>query len=96
MSRHLVRLAVLSLVFAVSSCDDDVEAPNVSPVEPLPVVSPAAALLRAEVKIKGSTVCAAYERERTKLLEQLGAAPEDKEVLKRASAVAAVITDACN
>jgi hypothetical protein len=72
MSRFLVRLAAATLVLATMSCDDnDPEKISVSPTEPLPVVTPTAALLSAEVKVKGSTVCVAYDRERTRLLGEL-------------------------
>jgi hypothetical protein len=97
MSRLFVRLAAATLVLATTSCDDDdPKTASVLPTAPLPVVSPAAALFSAEVKVKGSTVCMAYDRERSKLLGELKVKPEDKDLLKRASAVAAVISDACN
>jgi hypothetical protein len=38
----------------------------------------------------------AYDRERTRLLGELSLKPDDEDLLKRASAVAAVISDACN
>ena len=96
MSRHLVRLFTATLVLSVTSCDDEEHVQEVSPLAPVVVVSPMAALTEATVKVKGSTVCAAYERERVKLLGDLKLKPEDKELLNRASAVAMVITDACN
>ena len=55
-----------------------------------------AALIDAPVKLKGSSVCNAYQRDRTKLLEQLAATPEDPALLRRATSLAAVLTDACN
>ena len=97
MSRFLVSLFASSAILVLASCDDDPEkAKALSPTAPVLEVSPAAALMDAPVKVKGSSVCASYQRERTKLLGQLTTAPEEKELLKRAKALAAVITDACN
>lgn len=98
MSRFLVSLAAASTVILVfSSCDDDPKkAKALSPTAPVVELSPAAELMDAPVKVKGSSVCASYQRERSKLLGQLTTAPENTELLKRAKALAAVITDACN
>ena len=97
MSRFLAGLVAASAIFVLASCDDetDTEVKAVSPTAPV-VISPAAALMNAPVKVKGSSVCASYLRERTKLQGELTAAPDDKLLLKRATALAAVITDACN
>jgi hypothetical protein len=98
MSRFLSGLLASSVIVVLASCDDETETEvkAVSPTAPVVVVSPAAALMNAPVKVKGSSVCASYLRERTKLQGELAAAPEDKLLLKRATALAAVITDACN
>ena len=97
MSRFLVGLSAAALVFVLASCDEETEEVKaVSPLAPAVVISPAAALMNAPAKVKGSSVCNAFLRERTKLQGELSTAPEDKQLLKRASALASVITDACN
>ena len=96
MSRRVASFIASAIVLVFASCDDEPQKEAVSPVAPAPVVSPVAALMEAPVKVKGSSVCSAYQRERSKLLGELAKAPEDKALLKRASALAAVITDACN
>jgi hypothetical protein len=97
MSRFLAGLFTATIALVVTSCDEEQpEAKPVSPLAPAAVISPAVELMNAPVKVKGSSVCAAYLRERSKLQGALAAAPENKDLLKRASALAAVITDACN
>jgi hypothetical protein len=97
MSRYLVGVVLSAVVLVVASCDDDeTRTEAVSPLAPVAEVSPVAALMEAPVKVKGSSVCASYLRERTKLLGQLSATPENKDLLKRATALTSVITDVCN
>lgn len=97
MSRFLAGLFTATIALVVTSCDDEQpETKPVSPLAPAGVISPAVELMNAPVKVKGSSVCASYLRERTKLQGELQAAPDDKLLLKRATALAAVITDACN
>lgn len=98
MSRFLVGLFASSAILVLASCDDDPEGKTLTPTEPgaAPAIAPATALSIAPAKVKGSSVCAAYLRDRTKLLASLEKAPEDAALLKRASSLAEVITDACN
>ena len=96
MPRVLAGFALSAAILFLVSCEDETtEEKALVPTAPAPV-APAVALMNAPAKVKGSSVCASYLRERTKLQADLATAPEDKTLLKRASALAAVITDACN
>jgi hypothetical protein len=97
MSRVRSVLLFATILF-VASCDDEPETKPLAPTAPVavPEVAPAILLSEAPVKVKGSSVCSAFLRERTKLLDQLTKTPDDAALLKRAKSLAAVITDACN
>lgn len=92
------RLAALAIVVAVLvSCDEDPQAISNAPTAPAPaVVSPAEALLLAPVKKTESSVCRSYTKKRTKLVAELEQAPNDTALVRQASALAVLITDACN
>ena len=90
------RLVSVVLAAAVFACED---APNAKPREITapapPVSSPVVALNAATARLR-SSVCSSYLRERTRLQVKLSNAPTDSVLLKRATALASIITDACN
>lgn len=98
MSRFYAGLVASAIVVVLVSCDDDPESKPVTPTAPVvaPALSPVAALSAAPTKVKGSSVCASYLRERTKLLAKLDTTPQNIALLRRAKSLAEVITDACN
>jgi hypothetical protein len=96
MTRLAAGLVACCAALMLASCEDEPNAKSALPTEPAPQVSPGEALRTAPAKLQGSSVCSSYLRERTKLQVKLAKAPEDKDLLKRASAMASIITDACN
>lgn len=91
----VVILAVIATL--VTSCDEDPKARTLLPTAPAPVaLSPVELLHKAPSDKPGSSVCASHLRSRKTLLTQISTLPDDSALTKRAGALAALITDACN
>lgn len=92
-------LAVSLAVLAVLSCADSPEKPAKSltgPAAPPPAPSASMLLSQAPAKLGGSRICMKYLKERTRLMVQLKASPNDSTLQRKARHMAAMITDACN
>lgn len=95
-------LWVLGAAALVVACEDGVTKAAAPDAAPVAALVPAAKgpsgqeLLERAKADKATRVCAAYMRARTRLQKELVETPDDSTLQAKATALASVITDACN
>jgi hypothetical protein len=92
--KHLVAVALFAAVLA--ACDDDPSLKPKAPTAPELPAAPAPSLENVSARVRGSSVCSSYLRERSRLQAKLAAAPNDTALSRRAHALVLIIVDACN
>ena len=94
------RLVVVALVgAALIACDEDpakTAAPTAPTVAAPQQVNAAEALANVPVRVRGSSVCSAYLRDRIRLQLRIAKAPTDTTLQQKATSLTAMLADACN